>query len=133
MDSTRFLEACRAAEELVAPIQDSAYRTVAYGVAVQAIVSEGRTTSSVETRVATAGGGQASKAVKSDTKRRILDLKTEGYFGDPRLPSEVRSELRVRGFHHNPGDVRMTLLRLAQDKNLRRISDGGNNFRYAQP
>jgi hypothetical protein len=133
MDANRFLKACRIAEELVVPIQDPAYRTVAYGVAVQAIMSEGRTTSSLETRASTAGEEPAPKAVKSDTKRRILDLKTEGYFGDPRLPSEVRSELRVRGFHHNPGDVRMALLRLAQDKTLRRVSDGGNNFRYAQP
>ncbi|SRR6267142_2241002 len=133
MNSTMFLEACRAAEELVAQIQDSSCRAAAYGVAVQAILSEGRVTTSPETRTAASGHGRASKAVKSDTKRRILDLKTEGYFGDPRLPSEVRSELRVRGFHHNPDDVRMALLRMARDKALRRLSDGGNNFRYAQP
>lgn len=133
MDQTRFIEACRVAEQVVAPIHDSTYRAVAYGVAIQAIMSETGAPISEKSESSATGLGAVVKTVKSDTKRRILDLKTEGYFKDPRLPSEVKSELRVRGFHHNPSDVRMALLRLAQDKTLRRLNDGGNNFRYAQP
>jgi len=107
---------------------------VAYGVAIQTLISESNGGSPEERQQSqfVTNNDHAEKLIKSDTKRRILELKAEGYFKDPMLPSEVRSELRTRGFHHNPPDVRMALLRLAQDKSFRRLSDGRINFRYAQ-
>lgn len=74
-----------------------------------------------------------AKARRSETQNRILAMKGDGYFDNPRLPSEVRSELQTRGFHHNPSDVRMALLRLAQSKELRRLREGEREFRYAKP
>ena len=133
MDSIRFLEACRAAEEMVEPIENPTYRGAAYGVALQLMVSEAKVGKPNLLESLSPAVGAESKPLKSDTKRRILELRTEGYFKDPRLPAEVRSELRVRGFHHNPADIRMALLRLAQEKALRRLTEGANNFRYAQP
>jgi len=133
MDSIRFLEACQAAKGMVDSIEDPAYRGAAYGVALLLIVSEANVGKPTPLEPLPPAVGTESKPVKSDTKRRILELRTEGYFKDPRLPAEVRSELRTRGFHHNPADIRMALLRLAQEKALRRLTEGGNNFRYAQP
>ncbi|HEY2461472.1 MAG TPA: hypothetical protein VGI16_11720 [Candidatus Acidoferrum sp.] len=132
MDNSKFLEACQAAKEAVSSIQDATYRPVAYGVALRAILAESPTAFTTNSLSASTPPGNVPKEVKSDTKRRILELKGEGYFSDPKLPKEVHSELRVRGFHHNPSDVRMALLRLAQDKTLRRLSENGNRFRYAQ-
>ena len=74
----------------------------------------------------------ADEAFKSETQRRIMEIAGEGFFREPRLPGDVQNELRVRGFHHNAGDIRMSLLRLARRKLLRRIEAGGGSKRSYQ-
>jgi hypothetical protein len=73
---------------------------------------------------------------KSGTQVRILDLRDEGFFAEPRRLEQVLEELRIRGYHHNKSDVRMSLLRLARKKLLRRIPLGEGRQRmylYVNP
>ncbi len=60
----------------------------------------------------------------SGTQARIMELEREGFFSEPRLPDQVRHTLRVKGYHHNRADIRMSLLRLARKKKLRRVEHG---------
>ena len=70
--------------------------------------------------------------VRSQSQQRIIEMLGDGYFDEPRLPSEARDELKVRGFHHNANDVGMALLRLAQKKILRRITVEKGQYRYVR-
>ena len=63
-------------------------------------------------------------------------LRSDSFFREPRRLEEVLEELRVRGYHHNKSDVRMSLLRLARKKSLRRIPLGEGRQRmylYVNP
>jgi hypothetical protein len=65
-----------------------------------------------------------------------LSLQSDNFFRDPRRLEQVLEELRIRGFHHNKSDVRMSLLRLARKKSLRRIPLGEGRQRmylYVDP
>ena len=73
---------------------------------------------------------------KAGTQARILNLQSDNFFRDPRRLEQVLEELRIRGFHHNQSDVRMSLLRLARKKSLRRIPLGEGRQRmylYVDP
>jgi hypothetical protein len=75
-------------------------------------------------------------ARKSGTQSRILDLRSDSFFREPRRLEEVLEELRIKGYHHNKSDVRMSLLRLARKKLLRRIALGEGRQRmylYVSP
>ena len=76
------------------------------------------------------------KVKEGGTQGRILDLRADGFFGEPRQVEQVLEELQVRGYHHNKSDVRMSLLRLARRKMLRRIVYGAARqkmFYYVNP
>ena len=55
------------------------------------------------------------------TQARIMELAEEGFFAEPHGVGAVQNELRIRGYHHNRVDVRMSLLRLARKKLIRRV------------
>ena len=65
-----------------------------------------------------------------------MGLRAEDFFSEPRRLEQVLEELRVKGYHHNKSDVRMSLLRLARKKLLRRIPFGSGRqrtFLYVNP
>ena len=76
--------------------------------------------------------GQNGHQIRSQTQRRIVELRESGFFKEPKRPEQVRSELKTLGHHHNASDVRMGLLRLAQKRELRRIQEAENVYLYAQ-
>ena len=128
-----FTQASKRAEEIVTCIKDPALRVAAYQVVLPRLLDQSGTAggNKIGNRTAIAGG-TIGKAHKSETKNRILELRAEGFFAEPRSSAEVRERLRTDGYHHNAGDIRMALLRLAQNKELRRLQDGPKEFRYAQ-
>jgi hypothetical protein len=132
MESEAFLAACATAQEIVSQLPNETYRAAAFQVALDRLLSD--TTGTARAGVnhtPTKSAHADAPRVTSDTQKRILDLRNGGFFGEPRLPAAVQNELRTLGFHHNPGDVRMALLRMAQKKLLRRIQESGNKYRYA--
>jgi hypothetical protein len=132
MQPQTFIAAYEKAEALVAQLPDQNYRTAAFQVALERLLTEDANSRQVEPPIAPRKPVEGSPVeVKSDTQRRILELRDGGFFREPHLPGDVQNELRVQGFHHNSPDVRMALLRLAKKKLLRRIQDPGNQYRYA--
>lgn len=132
MQQESFLKACKEAEELVSSV-GSAFRPAAFQVALGMILSGSSLPGNVSRQSKSSPTNGNGDAPRSETQRRILELVTQGFFDEPRLPNDVRDELRTQGFHHNPNDVRMSLLRLAQKKMLRRLRETEKTYRYARP
>ena len=142
----RGLEAARAyapkIESVVAHVQDKELRP-AIGGAVMGWLLAAMTGGSgpTEERALRSAGTveQRTKVAKGEsltgTQGRIMEMADEGFFREPRQVQQIRDELRVRGYHHNRADVRMSLLRLARKKLLRRIPVGNarpKTFAYVQ-
>jgi hypothetical protein len=128
-------QAAREVESAVTAVKDPHLRGVIAGVIMQRILDE----VDINEKVAS---GAASVAYsgdpvrKSSTQARILDLQADNFFREPRRLEEVLEELRIRGYHHNKSDARMSLLRLARKKLLRRIALGEGRQRmylYVSP
>jgi hypothetical protein len=126
-------QAAREIESAVSVIKDPHLRGVLGGVIMQRILDE----VDIDERSAAARVAAAGDPVrKSGTQSRILDLRSDSFFRDPRRLEEVLEELRIRGYHHNKSDVRMSLLRLARKKLLRRVALGEGRQRmylYVSP
>jgi hypothetical protein len=125
-------------ESAVSGIKDVRLRAAIGAVIMQRILQEVDDTKTAALAkppsfISPESGGEARKA---GTQARILDLRSDKFFADPRRLEEVLEELRVRGYHHNKSDVRMSLLRLARKKSLRRIPLGEGRQRmylYVNP
>jgi hypothetical protein len=128
-------QAARDVESAVAAVKDPHLRGVIAGVIMQRILDEVDTNEKIATGTASAAySGDSVK--KSGTQARILDLQADNFFREPRRLEEVLEELRIRGYHHNKSDARMSLLRLARKKLLRRIALGEGRQRmylYVSP
>jgi hypothetical protein len=131
-------QAAREIESAVSVIKDPHLRGVLGGVIMQRILDEVDINErSAPARVSGAGSSYSGDPVrKSGTQSRILDLRSDSFFRDPRRLEEVLEELRIKGYHHNKSDVRMSLLRLARKKLLRRVALGEGRQRmylYVSP
>jgi hypothetical protein len=131
-------QAAREVESAVSTIKDPHLRGVVAGVIMQRILDEVDTNEkSALTEVSPVGSSYVGDPLrKSGTQSRILDLRADDFFRDPRRLEEVLEELRIKGYHHNKSDVRMSLLRLARKKLLRRIALGEGKQRtylYVSP
>lgn len=128
----------REVESAVSSIKDPHLRGVVAGVIMQRILQDvgSYEESASATGLPSTSSVSGSQIRKSGTQARILDLGAEGFFGEPRRLEQVLEELRIRGYHHNKSDVRMSLLRLARKKALRRIPLGEGRQRvylYVNP
>ena len=132
-------QAAREVESAVSTVKDPHLRGVIAGVIMQRILDEVDTNergSSATASSSASSSFSADPARKSGTQSRILDLRSDSFFREPRRLEEVLEDLRIRGYHHNKSDVRMSLLRLARKKLLRRIALGEGRQRmylYVSP
>ncbi|HKV27289.1 MAG TPA: hypothetical protein VJN90_03310 [Candidatus Acidoferrales bacterium] len=124
------LEAYENAVKLVSDLPQAEYRVEAFRVLFTRLLDDSEGRSSVIKQRDADGPG---KGTKSHTKQRILELRQTGNFDKPQSPQDVSAALKLAGFHHNDADVRMTLLRLAQKKELRRVQGGPKAFKYVRP
>lgn len=131
-------QAAREVESAVSAIKDPHLRGVVAGVIMQRILDEVDTNEKISLQEASpvSSSYTGDPVRKSGTQSRILDLRSDDFFRDPRRLEEVLEELRIKGYHHNKSDVRMSLLRLARKKLLRRIALGEGKQRtylYVSP
>jgi hypothetical protein len=131
-------QAARDVESAVAAVKDPHLRGVIAGVIMQRILDEVDTNERGASATVSSASSSltADPARKSGTQSRILDLQADNFFREPRRLEEVLEELRIRGYHHNKSDARMSLLRLARKKLLRRIALGEGRQRmylYVSP
>ena len=134
MNSRSFERAYQSAQEAVSFIPEGRYREVAFDNVFRMELTreepESMSPSVPKSNSIVRKNGQQVHT-KSETKMRIIGMLADGYFDVPQLPSDVLTELKTRGYHHNISDVRMTLLRMAQNRELRRIPEG-DRFRYVK-
>lgn len=128
----------REVESAVSSVKDPHLRGIIAGVIMQRILQEvGNYEASASAAVLPSTSSVSGSQIrKSGTQARILDLRDEKFFAEPRRLEQVLEELRIRGYHHNKSDVRMSLLRLARKKSLRRIPLGEGRQRmylYVNP
>jgi hypothetical protein len=130
-------QAAPGVESAVSGVKDKQLRGVIAGVIMQRILQEvGRDQGRTFTSPASSFADLKDAGKKAGTQARILNLQSDNFFRDPRRLEQVLEELRIRGFHHNQSDVRMSLLRLARKKSLRRIPLGEGRQRmylYVDP
>lgn len=130
MQVETFVEAYENAVRLVSDLPPSEYRHEAFRELFRRLLDgDGNRSAAVSRR----GPSGVQKTSKSQTKMRILELLQSGNFDMPQSPQEVNAALKLAGFHHNDADVRMTLLRLAQKKELRRVQEGQKSYKYVRP
>jgi hypothetical protein len=125
-------------EAAVSGIKDVQLRGVIAGVVMQRILQEALRDEglTLANSRATAAAAFNHQGRRGGTQARILGLQYDNFFSEPRRLEPVLEELRVRGYHHNKSDVRMSLLRLARKKSLRRIPLGEGRQRmylYVDP
>jgi hypothetical protein len=124
-------------EVAVSGVKDKQLRGVIAGVIMQRILQEiGRDEGRALMNASSISNDPRDAGKKVGTQARILSLQSDNFFRDPRRLEQVLEELRIRGFHHNKSDVRMSLLRLARKKSLRRIPLGEGRQRmylYVDP
>jgi hypothetical protein len=134
-------QAAREVESAVSTVKDPHLRGVIAGVIMQRILDEVDTnergaSATISSASSASSNFSGDPARKSGTQSRILDLRADSFFREPRRLEEVLEDLRIRGYHHNKSDVRMSLLRLARKKLLRRIALGEGRQRmylYVSP
>jgi hypothetical protein len=131
-------QAAREVESAVSTVKDPHLRGVIAGVIMQRILDEVDTNERIGSAPVSALSSNYSgdPVRKSGTQSRILDLRSDSFFREPRRLEEVLEELRIKGYHHNKSDIRMSLLRLARKKLLRRIALGEGRQRmylYVSP
>jgi hypothetical protein len=134
-------QAAREVESAVSTVKDPHLRGIIAGVIMQRILDEVDTndrgaSATISSASPASSSFSGDPARKSGTQSRILDLRSDSFFREPRRLEEVLEELRIRGYHHNKSDVRMSLLRLARKKLLRRIALGEGRQRmylYVSP
>lgn len=116
----------REVEVAVSSIKDPHLRGIIAGVIMQRILQEVENdeADASATVLPSTSSVSGNEIRKGGTQARILDLRDERFFAEPRRLEQVLEELRIRGYHHNKSDVRMSLLRLARKKSLRRIPLG---------
>jgi hypothetical protein len=129
-------QAAREVESAVSTVKDPHLRGIIAGVIMQRILDEVDTNERGASASSASSSFSGDPARKSGTQSRILDLRSDSFFREPRRLEEVLEELRIRGYHHNKSDARMSLLRLARKKLLRRIALGEGRQRmylYVSP
>ena len=123
-------------EAAVSEIRDPDVRAALAGVIMQHVMAEARVDKSRSIGRGVNAGSLSDQKRTAGTQGRILHLCSEGFFGEPRRLEQVLEELRIGGYHHSKSDVRMSLLRLARKKLLRRIPFGAGRqrtFLYVEP
>jgi hypothetical protein len=76
------------------------------------------------------------KKAASTMENRILELKEENFFKEPREAGEIKKELGLRGFHYNKDPIRMRLLIMVRNKDLKRVEEKMGKkkiYKYVNP
>jgi hypothetical protein len=126
MEPKRLLDLRRAAEKAVADMPEGELKVKAFEVILNNLLEDRERGRQGREDNAPAGlrpGKDRKKrraAAPTSTPDRILQLRDENYFGDPRSISDVRNELGTHGWHYPLTTLSGVLQDLVQRRELRR-------------
>lgn len=118
------------AQESVSKITDESLKAVAFQVILQKLLNTGETIENEIEKVPEAHKPSKEKMEATlkakqpkGPKGRIDELITEGFFSQKRTIGDVKKEMETHGWFHRVEELNPSLLRLIQDKKLRRIKE----------
>ena len=116
------------AKEAVSKITDDSLKAVAFQTILQKLLNSGDATA-----VESEQGFEPPKPHKQDVtpkakqpkgpKGRVEELIDEGFFSQKRTIGDVKKEMEAHTWFHRVEELNPALLRLIQDKKLRRIKE----------
>jgi|SRR5579883_759080 len=123
MNTKKLLELRRAAEKAVADMADGDLKVKAFEVILAHIMQEVDAPAEPATHAARAAsnrGETVERADKKSTVGRILVLREEGFFKNPKSIAEVCDELASHGWHYPQSALSGPLQTSVQRRELRR-------------
>ena len=121
------------AQEAVSKITDESLKAVAFQTILQKLLNTGETVGVKFEQVhempkPSKEKEEATSKVKQSKgpKGRIDELITEGFFSQKRTIGDVKKGMEAHGWFHRVEEINPSLLRLIQDKRLRRIKEPEN-------
>lgn len=138
MDAKKLIEIRKEAEKAVAEMPDGELKLKAFEVILNHLISVG-------TEVKTVTAEKAKDASVNESEKdfpaqsvagRLLVLKEEGFFKNPKMLAEIREELQAHGWHYPNATIAPILIKLVQKQKLRRqkIKEGNAEpWKYTNP
>ena len=123
-----FEKAIDMAQQAVANVADESLRVAAFKVVLERLLQERE----FEFSAISEKGTQAPRVHDAPKKKpkqpkgpkgRVEALIEDHFFAQQRTIGEVKDALAARSWYHKVGDLGITLVRLVQDKKLRRIKE----------
>jgi regulator of replication initiation timing len=121
------------AQEAVSKITDDSLKTVAFQTILQKLLNTNEAIGTELEQIPEVPKPTKEKEVATSKakqpkgpKGRIDELITEGFFSQKRTIGDVKKEMEAHGWFHRVEELNPSLLRLMQDKRLRRIKEPEN-------
>ncbi|MEK6753668.1 MAG: hypothetical protein AABZ00_15540 [Chloroflexota bacterium] len=121
------------AQEAVSKITDDSLKTVAFQTILQKLLNTSEAIGTELEQIPEVPKPIKEKEVATPKakqpkgpKGRIDELITEGFFSQKRTIGDVKKEMEAHGWFHRVEELNPSLLRLMQDKRLRRIKEPEN-------
>jgi len=125
-----FQKKIETAQEAVSKLTDESLKVVAFQTVLQQLLASDKTISSTSEEVGRAQKPKPESKQKAQRPRgpkgRIEELIAEGFFNQKKTIGEVKDELAKHTWHHRVEELQPTLIRLVQEKKLRRIKEPEN-------
>ena len=103
------------------------YKKFAFGAVLEYLLQKETPVPKIRTKIKT------KKEIERLTlNERILELREEGLFKEPKTLSKVRAELRNRGYLYSTAHINVALVRLLRKRELRRVLEK-KGFLYVNP
>jgi hypothetical protein len=124
MDSKRLIELRKEAEKAVAEMPDGELKLKAFEVILNHLIASGLTPPKMER-----GGNQQKPTGEQPNQDdvparsvagRLMVLREEGFFKNPKALAEIREELQAHGWHYPNATIAPMLIKLCQKQTLRR-------------
>lgn len=113
------------AEEAVKIMTDPALKSVAFQTILDSLLGKKNISSKQSENESLVEQSEPKTKPKNPTglKGRIVTLIEDGFFRDQKTIGQVRKQLEAYGWFHKLEDLSPTLLRLVQEKALRRVKE----------
>ncbi len=142
-EAKSLLEARKKAEEAVADMAAGDLKTKAFELILNRLLSamddlpaERQSRRRNQDRTERKPQGKEVGSFSGSAPARILQLKTQNFFDDPRGIGQIREELQTHGWHYNITSLSGTLMKLVRAGELRRqkVKDGAKTiYKYFNP
>ena len=138
MDAKKLIELRKEAEKVVEGMPDGEIKIKAFEVVLNHLISGG--VGPASSRAISSVSNESEKETDdfpaASVSGRLLVLREEGFFKNPKSLAEIREELKAHGWHYQNATIATRLIKLVQKQRLRRqkIKEGNKSqWKYTNP